>query len=374
MNFLANGITALEGVSRLTIASILVPTVLAFIIGVWIAPLTIKHLVRLKLWRKSRTVVDISGQVASVTQSLNRRDGRRVPRMGGLVIVFTAFMTLLLTWLVSLGQPEGSFWAEINLVTRSETWLPIFALLTGFILGFFDDLIVLGRIRFKLKRLRQYIRGGLPLTLRILVVGLIGLACGLWFFLKLGVTTVDVPFLASDLQLGFLIVPLITIATVATYSGGVIDGVDGLAGSVFGTIFITYAAIALLQGQLDLAAFCLVLVGGTFSFLWYNISPASFYMSETGTLALTLALSMVAFMTDTIFLLPLIAAPLYWSALSNIIQILSKKFRGRKVFVATPIHNHFRAIGVPDGRLVMRYWVISQVLSISALAVFLVGY
>ena len=374
MNFLANGITALEGVSRLTIASVLVPMVLAFIIGVWVAPLTIKYLVRWKLWRKSRTVVDISGQVATVTQGLNQRDGRRVPRMGGLVIVFTAVMTLLLTWLVSLGQPEGSFWAELNLVTRSETWLPIFALLTGFILGFLDDLIVLGRLSFKLSRLRQYIRGGLPLTVRILVVTLIGLVCGLWFFFKLGVTAVDVPFATADLELGLLIVPLITIAMVATYSGGVIDGVDGLAGSVFGTIFITYAAIGLLQGQLDLAAFCLVLVGGTFSFLWYNISPASFYMSETGTLALTLALSMVAFMTDTVFLLPLIAAPLYWSALSNIIQILSKKFRGRKVFVATPIHNHFRAIGVPDERLVMRYWVISQVLSISALAVFLVGY
>ncbi len=374
MNFLANGITALEGVSRLTIASILVPTVLAFIIGIWIAPLTIKYLVRWKLWRKTRTVIDISGQVATVTQSLNRRDGQRVPRMGGLVIVFTAIMTLSLTWLVSLGQPEGSFWAELNLVTRSETWLPIFALLTGFILGFLDDLIVLGRIRFKLHRLRQYIRGGLPLTLRILVVTLIGLVCGLWFFFKLGVTAVDMPFVTADLELGFLIVPLIAIAMVATYSGSVIDGVDGLAGSVFGTIFITYAAIGLLQGQLDLAAFCLVVVGGTFSFLWYNIPPASLHMSETGTLSLTLALSMVAFMTDTVFLLPLIAAPLYWSALSNIIQILSKKFRGRKVFVATPIHNHFRAIGVPDGRLVMRYWVISQVLSISALAVFLVGY
>lgn len=374
MNLLANGITALEGVSRLTIASILVPTVMAFVIGVWIAPLTIKHLVRRKLWRKEQKLVDISGKAASVTQKLNQRQKRSVPRLGGLVIIFTTILTLLLTWLVSLGQPDGSFWAELNLVTRSETWLPIFALLSGATLGFLDDMIVLGRIKFKLRRLRQYIRGGLPLALRILVVTVIGLVCGLWFFFKLGVTAVGVPFAGADLELGFLIVPLITIAMVATYSGGVIDGVDGLAGSVFGTIFITYAAIALMQGQLDLAAFCLVIVGGTFSFLWYNIAPASFYLSEIGTLALTLALSMVAFMTDTVFLLPLIAAPLYWSALSNIIQIFSKKFRGRKVFVAAPIHNHFRAIGVADERLVMRYWVISQVLSISALAVFLVGY
>ena len=374
MDFIANGITALDGVSRLTIASILVPTVLAFIIGVWLAPLTIKYLVRLQLWRKSQAVVDISGKAATVTQKLNQRENRQVPRMGGLVIVVTAVLTLAATWLVSLGQPPGSFWAEINLVTRSETWLPIFALLTGFALGFLDDLIVLGRVKFKLRRLRQYIRGGLPLTIRILVVALIGLACGLWFFLKLGVTAVDVPFVASDLQLGFFIVPLIMVAMVATYSGGVIDGVDGLAGSVFATIFITYATIALLQGLLDLAAFCLVVVGGTFSFLWYNIRPASFYMSETGVLALTLALSMVAFMTDTVFLLPLIAAPLYWTALSNVIQVISKKLRNRKVFVAAPVHNHFRAIGVPDDRLVMRYWVISQVLSISALAVFLVGY
>ena len=374
MDLIANGITALEGASRLSIASVLVPTVMAFVIGVWLAPLTIKYLVRWRLWRKPNPFFDISGQVAVVTQALNSRKKRNVPGMGGLVIVITAALTILATWLVSLGQPEGSFWYELNLVTRSETWLPIFALMTGFVLGLLDDLIVLDRIRFASRWLRQYIRGGLPLTLRIGVVSIIGLVCGLWFFLKLGVTTVDVPFMVADLELGFFIVPLITVAMVATYSGGVIDGVDGLAGGVLVTIFLTYAAIALLQGQFDLAAFCLVVVGGTFSFLWYNIPPASFYMSETGTLALTLALSMVAFVTDTIFLLPLIAAPLYWSAGSNIIQIISKKFRGRKVFLAAPIHNHFRALGIPDAKVVMRYWVISQVLAISALAVFLVGY
>ena len=374
MDILANGITALDDISRLTVASILVPTVMAFVIGVWLAPLTIRYLIRWRMWRPAIPLVDISGQVATVTQKLNSREKRNVPRMGGLVIVITAVLTILATWLISLSQPVGSFWHEINLVTRSETWLPIFALMTGFVLGFLDDLIVIGRIRFNGRRLRQYIRGGLPLTLRIGVVTLIGLVCGLWFFLKLGVTAVDIPFVAADLELGFLIVPLITTMMVATYSGGVIDGVDGLSGGVLVTIFLAYAAIALLQGLLDLAAFCLVVVGGIFSFLWYNIPPASFYMSETGTLALTLALSMVAFMTDTIFLLPLVAAPLYWSAASNIVQIFSKKFRGRKVFLATPIHNHFRARGVPDAKVVMRYWVISQVLAISALAVFLVGY
>ena len=365
-------LTVLDGVSRSTVASVLLPPVLAFIIGIWLAPGLIRFLCRHKLWRQTGSVTDISGRPAPITAKLHNDGKRKVPRMGGLVIIAATVLTLILFWGLSHYQ-SSQFLSELNFVSRSQTWLPIFALLMGFFLGFLDDLLVVEKIRIR-GFLRAYVGGGLSLSLRIAMVTVIGLVCGWWFFAKLGVTTIDLPFIAADLSLGVLMIPFITIVMVATYSGGVIDGIDGVAGAVFSTIFVTYAVISLLLGLFDMAAFCLVISGSIFAFLWYNIPPARFYMSETGSLGLTLALAMVAFITDTIALLPIIAAPLYWTSVSNIIQVSAKKFWGRKVFLAAPIHNHFRARGAPGHQVAMRYWVMTQVLAIGAVAIFLVGY
>ena len=129
------------------------------------------------------------------------------------------------------------------------------------------------------------------------------------------------------------------------------------------------------QQQINLAAFCAVLVGAILAFLWFNIPPARFYMSETGSMALTLTLTMVAFMTDQIAdgygvsLLFIIAAPLFVTSLSVIIQMLSKKFRGKKILIVSPLHHHFEAIGWPAYKVTMRYWVISIVLAIIGMIV-----
>jgi phospho-N-acetylmuramoyl-pentapeptide-transferase len=165
----------------------------------------------------------------------------------------------------------------------------------------------------------------------------------------------------------------------ALYSGGVIDGIDGLAGGIFAAMFGAYAGIAFYQQQIDLAAFCATIAGAILAFLWFNIPPARYYMSETGTMGLTITLAVVAFMTDAlgdgygVLVLPIIALPLVITVLSVVIQVLSKRFRGKKVFLVAPVHHHFEAIGWPAYKVTMRYWVLSVVLAILGMVVALIG-
>ncbi len=166
------------------------------------------------------------------------------------------------------------------------------------------------------------------------------------------------------LNLGLLFIPFFILVTAALYAGGVIDGIDGLAGGVFAAIFSAYGIIAFYQDQINLAAFCAMIVGGLLAFLWFNVPPARFYMTETGTMGLTVTLAVVAFMTDSlggghgVSVLPIIAFPLVITVGSNLIQVFSKKFRGKKVFLVAPLHHHFEAIGWPGYKVTMRYWIL----------------
>ena len=139
------------------------------------------------------------------------------------------------------------------------------------------------------------------------------------------------------------------------------------------SIFAAYTRIAFFQNQIDLATFCAVVTGAILAFLWFNIPPARFYMGETGMLGLTSVLAVVAFFTDSVLVLPIIAFPLVATTASDIIQLLSKKFRGKKVFRAAPIHHHFEALGWPSYKVTMRFWVIGIVFAIIGMVIILIG-
>ena len=142
------------------------------------------------------------------------------------------------------------------------------------------------------------------------------LLCAWWFYDKLGVSSISFPFITGPLQLGLWFIPFFVLVTLFIYAGGVIDGIDGLAGGIFATIFGAYAGIAFFQDQMDIAALSAAIAGGLLAFLWFNIPPARFYLSETGTMGLTLVLTVIAFLTDTlgggrgVTVLPIIALPL----------------------------------------------------------------
>ncbi len=169
----------------------------------------------------------------------------------------------------------------------------------------------------------------------------------------------------GGMYLGILIIPAFIIVALATFSGGVIDGIDGLSGGVLAAIFAAYSAIAYSHNQIDLAAFSAVITGATLAFLWFNIPPARFYMGETGIMGLTITLSTVAFLTDSVLILPVVALPLVLTSLSVILQIGSKKFRnGKKIFRIAPLHHHFEAIGWSAEKVTMRFWIFSIMFAI----------
>ena len=176
-----------------------------------------------------------------------------------------------------------------------------------------------------------------------------------------------------------MIIPLFVLISLAVYASGIIDGIDGLSGGVFGSIFASYSIIAFAQNQIDLAAFSAAIVGGLLAFLWFNIPPARFYMSDTGTMGLTLSLAVIAFMTDSlgggfgIAVLPIIGGLLVLTVASNIAQIVSKKFLGKKLLRIAPLHHHFEAIGWPGYKVVMRYWVLSIVFAFAGVIIAIVS-
>jgi len=138
------------------------------------------------------------------------------------------------------------------------------------------------------------------------------------------------------------------------------------------TAFLSFGTIAFVQGRYDLAAFCGVIVGGLLAFLWFNIAPARFFMGDTGSMSLGVTLAIIALMTNTVLLLPIIGFLFVVESLSVIIQVTSKKLRnGKKIFLSAPIHHHFEAKGWPETKVVMRFWVIASMTSIIGLVIFL---
>ncbi len=357
------------------IVKVFIPSTIAFIIGIVISPLLIHYLYKNEMWKKKSGKVSMDGKETPIFNGLHKEKEVGTPRMGGIVIWLSAFITIILFWLIAKIFPTSAT-AKIDFLSRNQTWIPLFTLIGGSLVGLIDDYL-------EIKGNGGHIAGGLSLKKRILVVAFIGFLCALWFYFKLDVSTVGLPHVLGlqAISLGWLFIPFFIAVMVFIYSGGVIDGIDGLAGGVFAITFSAYAIIAFYQHQVNLAAFCTVVVGGILGFLWFNIPPARFYMSETGTMGLTITLAVVAFMTDSlggghgILALPIIAFPLIITTLSDVIQIISKKIRnGKKVFLIAPLHHHYEAKGWPPYKVTMRYWVISIIFAIMGIIFALVGY
>ncbi|MCK5022026.1 MAG: hypothetical protein KAR54_02155 [Candidatus Pacebacteria bacterium] len=307
----------------------------------------------------------LGGGGTPIFNKLHKEKDTGTPRMGGVIIWMSVILTIFIFWLISRVFPSD-FTQKMDFMSRGQTWLPLFTLIAGSIVGLIDDLLVItGK--------GKYMAGGLSLKIRILMVLGIALVSASWFFFKLDVSSILIPFW-GELQLGLFFIPLFIFIMLSLFASGIIDGIDGLSGGVMAIIFSAYAGIAFFQNQIDLAAFCTVIVGGILAFLWFNIPPASFYMTETGMLGLTTTLTIVVFLTGQIMVLPIIAFPLFATVISNIIQVSSKKLRGgKKVFLVAPIHHHFEALGWPSHKVVMRYWIVSIIFAIIGMIITLIG-
>jgi phospho-N-acetylmuramoyl-pentapeptide-transferase len=347
---------------EITIIKVLAPTAFAFTIGILVTPFITHYLYHFKMWKKkSGKGVGYGGGSTPLFDSLHKEKDTNTPRMGGIVIWLSVLLTICALWMLGYMCQNETFQA-LNYLSRSQTWLPLTALLIGAVVGFLDDYLVV-------QGTGKHFAGGLPLSQRLLVVGCTSLFCAWWFYEKLNVSSVSV-IGYQPIELGILFIPFFVVVAIAIYASSVIDGIDGLSGGTFLFIFTAYTGIAVYQQQIDLAAFCATIVGGILAFLWFNIPPARFYMTETGVMALTMSLTVIAFMTDTlgggegVSVLPIIGILLVVTVLSDVIQLVSKKFFGRKFFRIAPIHHHFEAIGWPGEKVTMRYWILGFVFAI----------
>ena len=333
------------------IIKILLPAISAFFTGIVITPFVTHFLYKYKVWKKRGGKKALDGTVAKEFNKLHSEEETKVPRMGGIVVWSSVFLVSFLFW--ALAEVFDTYAAhKLDFVSRSQTWIPLFAMFVGAAIGFISDLLDIS------EKERE-----LSISMRLLAVTLLSAFLGYWFYAKLEVDAISVPF-DGYLYLGVFIIPFFVLLSLFLYASGIIDGIDGLSGGVFMFIFMAYASIAFIQHQLDLAAFSAAVAGALAAFLWFNIPPARFYMTETGTMAITLTLATVAFMTDKlgggigISVLPIIGFLLFVTVLSNIVQVLSKKFLKKKVFKIAPIHHHFEAIGWPSYKVTMRYWLL----------------
>jgi phospho-N-acetylmuramoyl-pentapeptide-transferase len=343
------------------IIKILIPAIMAFVVGVLLTPTLTHYLFKYKVWKKQGGKVAIGGKEATEFNRIKGADEVKTPRMGGIVIWGSVLLTVVLLYLMSIMFP-ATIWGDLFFVSRSQTLIPLATLLIGAGIGFLNDYY-------------DVVHGGkgLSLRIRLVIISLLAGTIGWWFYSKLGVDTIGIPF-DGALTVGWLIIPFFILLTISLYASGVIDGIDGLSGGVFTAIFLSYAGVAFTQEQYDIAAFCATVAGGTLAFLWFNIAPARFWMTETGSMALTLALSVVVLMTDElgggkgISLLPIIGFPLLATVASNVLQLSYRKATGKKLFRIAPLHHHFEAIGWPSSKVTMRYWIISIMFAIVGLA------
>jgi phospho-N-acetylmuramoyl-pentapeptide-transferase len=332
-----------------TIEQLFLFSFFGFLISMLLTPLYTTAAFSGKWWKKARTTA-ITGEKAKVYQKLHAaKHERNIPTMAGVIFVLA---TVIVTVAGNL--------------SRSQTWLPLAAMAGAGAVGLIDDFINIRGVGGGIAGMRAKVK-----SLMLIVIALIG---GWWFYDKLGVHAVHIPFF-SAWHIGWLVIPLFVLVIFSTANAvNITDGLDGLAGGLAATAFGAYAVISLIERKYGLAGFCMTIVGALLAYTWFNIYPARFFMGDVGSFALGTALGVVAMLTDTVFLLPVIALVFVAEIGSVALQILSKKLRnGKKIFISSPVHHHFEAIGWPETKVTMRFWVIGQIVAIIGLVMFILG-
>lgn len=332
-------------------------TTLSFLVAIVWTPLLTHFLYTYKLSKKIRT----DGATPIFSQLHAKKSG--TPTLGGILIwVTTVVLAVLISFVAQSTGWKALHW--LNFLTRSQTLLPLGVLVLAALVGLVDDFFNIRRIGPK--------GGGLSIRHRLLMYTIVALVGAWWFYFKLDWDLLHIPFL-GDFNIGIWYIPIFLFVIVATsFSTNEIDGLDGLAGGTLLAAFTAFGAIAYAQGRVDLAAFCGVISGALLAFLWFNIPPARFFMGDTGSMSLGVTLGVVAMLTNTALLLPIIGFLLVLESGSVILQLTWRKVFKKKLFLSSPFHHHLEAIGWPEQKIVMRFWVIAAVLAVLGVALYLV--
>ena len=307
-----------------------------FILAMGLTPLYTFFAYKYKFWKKQKTA-SVTGEALTVVNKLHaKKIARHIPTMAGVIgVIAVVVLTVLLN------------------LKREQTWLPLAGLAGGAAIGLIDDILNVWGSNRKDAGLRAPVKFAM-------IIALSGFLA--WFFaFKLHFTTVMIPFI-GNFEIGYWMVPLFIFAIVATSNAvNISDGLDGLAGGLLSAAFGAFGIIALVQNQHNLAAFCFTVLGALLAYLWFNVYPARFFMGDVGSFAWGTSLGVVAMLTNSLLLLPVIGLIFVIEAGSSAIQIFSKKVFKRKVFISAPMHHHLEATGWEETKITMRFWIIGMV-------------
>ncbi len=342
---------------ELQMISILFLSALAFVFTLMWTPIFTHFLYKYKIGKQIRD----NGSTPIFTKFHFHKNG--TPTMGGILVWLTLLIFIMGVYYLDkiLG---GEVLGFLNFFSRKETLLPLGVLIATALVGLFDDWL---DIRGK----GVYGGGGLNTKHRLLIYTLIALVGVWWFYFKLDWTILHIPFY-GNIEIGWWYIPFfIFIIVGAAFSVNETDGLDGLAGGTLLTSYTSFAVISFMLGRYDLAAFCGVIIGALLAFLWFNITPARFYMGDTGAMSLGITLGVIAMLTNTALLLPVIGLIFFLESISVIIQVTSKKVFGKRVLHSAPFHHHLQAIGWSESKIVMRLWVVAGVTAVIGIIIFL---
>ena len=321
----------------------------SFTLSMILTPLYTTLAYKYEWWKRGRTTAH-TGEKAAVFQKLHGdKLSRNIPTMAGVIFVIS---TILITIVANL--------------SRSQTWLPLAAMSGAGLIGLLDDVINIRGIGGGI--------AGMRAKTKSVLLFLVALTGGWWFFDKLDVSSIHIPFYGA-VHIGWLIVPLFMLVVISTANAvNISDGLDGLAGGLATTAFGAYAIIAAFEGRFGVAGFCLTVVGALLSYTWFNIFPARFFMGDVGSFALGTALGVVAMVTDTVLILPIIGLVFVVEAGSSLLRIYSKKLRHvKKIFKIAPIHHYFEGSGWPETKVTIRFWIVGQICAVLGILVYLIG-
>lgn len=310
---------------------ILFTIVMAFLVTVLLSPLFIPFLRKLKFGQSIRDEGPKSHQKKKGT-----------PTMGGIIILLSIIVTTL-TMTGKYSQPG------------LDTYLLLLVTFGYGLLGFLDDFI-----KIALKR-------NLGLTSKQKLLGQIVIALIFYFVLKqFGfAAAVAIPFTNMEVDLGpfyalFLVFWLVGFSNAVNLT----DGLDGLVSGTAAIAFGAFAILAWNQSQFDIAVFSVAVVGALLGFLVFNAHPAKVFMGDTGSLALGGAIAAIAVLTKMELMLLLIGGVFVIETLSVIIQVISFKLTGKRIFKMSPLHHHYELSGWSEWRVVVTFWAVALLFAI----------
>lgn len=349
------------------VLKVLVTGVGAFALAFLLTPLWTKVLYMYKVGIKIKNT-SVQGEKLTFISSLHASKSG-TPTMGGVIIWFSVLLLALASEYILpyLAQwTDTNFLARLDFLRRSQTWLPLFVLVTAGVLGLFDDIM-------SVRGCGKNKGGGMRFAMRFWWLLTISGVGAWWFYEKLGWDSIHIPAV-GDFSIGWWYIPVfLFVILFSAISSNETDGLDGLDGGVLLMAFSAFSVIAYMQDKVDLASFCAAVSGALLAFLWFNVYPARFFMGDTGAVSLGITLGTVAMLTNSAVALFIIVFIYVLESGSVAIQLFSKKFLHRKIFLAAPIHHHFEAKGWPEPKVTMRAWIFTLLTTIIGLIVGIFG-